>query len=190
MIFAQILALAIAQITTPQPTVPLVPSPTPTPIAPAASPSCAPAPTPCPSGSPTMSPTAAGPTPLATATAPAVLTSATPIALTYRFVPHQPLHLLPGQPQIFAVYLNGSKLHSRAPIRIKVETSPDVVKVVSRSNGREGTLAFVSAGDFEATSVLPKIPFIAAGMSVNLEFIATGPDGRKVVVRVPVTLGS
>jgi len=108
----------------------------------------------------------------------------------YRFVPRQPSHLAAGQPQIFAVYLNEKKLRSHAPIRIKVETSPDVVKVVSRSNGREGIVPLIAAGDFEATSVLPKIPFIAAGMSVELEFIATGPDGRKATVRVPVTLAS
>lgn len=129
---------------------------------------------------PALGPTAS---PLPTPTA-----TNTPIGYGYRFVPRQPDHVAPGQPQIFAVYLNDKRLRSHGPIRIKVTTSPDVVKVVSRSNGREGNLALVSAGDFEATSVLPKIPFIAAGMTVDLEFIATGPDGRKISVRVPVRL--
>ncbi|GAC1349056.1 MAG: hypothetical protein NVSMB19_02350 [Vulcanimicrobiaceae bacterium] len=138
-----------------------------------------------PSGEPAALPTA-----LATVMPAAPLPAPAPVTYGYRFVPRQPSHLEPGQPQIFAVYLNEKKLHSHRPIRIKVETSPDVVKVVSRSNGREGVVPLVAAGDFEATSVLPKIPFIAAGMSVDLEFIATGPDGRKAIVRVPVLLAS
>ncbi len=149
----------------------------------------------------TPAPIMATPTPLASDTptaAPATPARVTPTATVvatpsvspygYRFVPRQPAHPAPGEPQIFAVYLNEKKLRSKGPIRIKVETSHDVVKVVSRSNGREGNLVLVAAGDFEATSVLPKIPFIAAGMSVDLEFVAIGADGRRTSVRVPVTL--
>lgn len=146
-------------------------TPTATPTA-SATPSTAPSVAPIPSVAPTATP----------ASVP------TPSPYTYRFVPRQPSHLAAGQPQIFAVYLNERKLRSHGPIRIKVETSPEVVKVVSRSNGREGNVPLVAAGDFEATSVLPKIPFIAAGMTVDLEFIAIGADGRRTSVRVPVRL--
>lgn len=143
-----------------------------------------------PSATPAPVVTPVTPTPTPTPTPAHVSPPPTSAPYGYRFVPRQPSHLAAGQPQIFAVYLNEKKLRSHAPIRIKVETSPDVVKVVSRSNGREGIVPLIAAGDFEATSVLPKIPFIAAGMSVELEFIATGPDGRKATVRVPVTLAS
>lgn len=173
------------------------PTPTPSAIATPA-PSIPPGPTVAPTGAPSSGGPSAAATPVApvaTSTATLVpLPSATPsLAPTpspyaYRFVPRQPNHLDPGQPQIFAVYINQKKLRSHGPIRIKVETSANVVKVVSRSNGREGIVPLVSAGDFEATSVLPTIPFIAAGMTVDLEFIATGPDGRKATVRVPVLL--
>lgn len=174
MIAATIFALAIAQAPAPSatpaqpPTAPTAPAVLPTMVPGLVAPTATPVPTPTPTATP----------------APA----ATPSPYAYRFVPHQPAHLAPGQPQIFAVYLNAKTLRSHGPIRMKVETSPDVVKVVSRSNGREGTLALIAAGDFEAASVLPKIPFIAAGMSVDLEFVAIGADGRRTVVRVPVTL--
>ncbi|GAC1314417.1 MAG: hypothetical protein NVS3B10_12110 [Polyangiales bacterium] len=135
-----------------------------------------------PSAVPTLAPSALP--------APVVTPSPTSAPYSYRFVPRQPEHVAPGQPQIFAVYLNEKKLRSHGAIRIRVETSQDVVKVVSRSNGREGLVPLVTAGDFEASGLLPKIPFIAAGMTVDLEFIATGPDGRKTSVRVPVQLAS
>ena len=182
MIFAPLLAIVVARAPSPEP------PPIPTAMATATASANATEPTPpVPSAAP-ASPSLPSPTPKPATPVPVVSPTANPYS--YRFVPRQPAHPAPGQPQIFAVYLNGNKLRSHAPIRIKVETSPNVVKVVSRSNGREGTLAMIAAGDFEADSVLPKIPFIAAGMSVDLEFIATGSDGRKVAVRVPVTLGS
>jgi len=142
--------------------------------------------TPAASGSPSES-SVATPTAGGQRTVPAT-TPATASPYGYRFVPRQPSRLEAGQPQIFAVYINDKKLRSHGAIRIKVETSTNVVKVVSRSAGREGIIPLIAAGDFEATSVLPKIPFIAAGMSVDLEFVATGPDGRKTTVRVPVQL--
>jgi len=69
-----------------------------------------------------------------------------------------------------------------------VTTSPDVVKVVSRNGGREGVIPEVVPGDFEAASKLPKVPFIASGMTLDLEFVATGASGAKTTVRVPVKL--
>jgi hypothetical protein len=62
------------------------------------------------------------------------------------------------------------------------------VKVVSRNGGREGIIPQVVPGDFEANSKLPKVPFIASGMIVDLQFIATGSTGHKTTVTVPVKL--
>lgn len=145
-------------------------------------------------------PTAAAPAPAGSAplmtpaasTIPATPLAPTPLATQspykYRFVPRISGRDRAGVPHIFAVYLNDRKLRSSGPILIKVETTPDVVKVVSRSNGRDGIVPLVSPGDFEASSVLPKIPFIAAGMTLDLEFIATTAEGKKSIVRVPVRL--
>jgi len=175
---------AVAQAATPAPIA--TPAPVATPVATASPAALAP---------PSVTPSAvvtppAAPTPSGAPPPPSALpiASSAPSPYAYRFVPRQPARVAPGQPQIFAVYINQKKLRSHGPIRIKVETSPEVVKVVSRSNGREGVVPLVAAGDFEASGLLPRIPFIAAGMTVDLEFIATGPDGRKTSVRVPVTL--
>ncbi len=112
--------------------------------------------------------------------------TATPLAYKYRFVPRNGGRA--GGPTIYAVYMNDKKLRSLGPINIKVSTTPDVVKVVSRSNGREGIVPLITPGNFEATSTLPKIPFIAAGMTLEIEFIATTATGRTAIVRVPVLL--
>ena len=106
----------------------------------------------------------------------------------YRFVPRQPGHVPAGQPQIFAVYLNSNKLKSLGPIDIKVSTSPDVVKVMTVSNGRESAIPMIGPGDFEATSKLPKLPFIASGVTTILNFVAVGASGKRVSVPVPVSL--
>jgi hypothetical protein len=132
---------------------------------------------------------ASSPAPGATSSATLAPTSpATASPYTYRFVPKQPAHPIAGAPQIFAVYLNGKTLHSRGPILIKVQTDPGTVKVTSRSNGREGTVPQVAPGDFEASSTLPKIPFIASGLTTYLDFIATSASGLKTTVRVPIAL--
>ncbi len=115
--------------------------------------------------------------------------SPTPNPYTYRFVPRQPANVVPGQPQIFAVYLNAKHLRSHGPILIRVETSPNVVMVQSKSNGRGGAIPMIAPGVFAANSTLPAIPFIASGMTTDLVFIATSADGRSVTVRVPVELG-
>jgi len=136
--------------------------------------------------------------PIASPSAPAAGTSATPLPAptstttpspyTYRFVPRQPDHAAPGTPQIFAVYLNSKDLRSNGPILIKVVTSPDAVKVVSKNGSSEGVVPQISPGDFEATSRLPKLPFIAQGMTIFIDFVATGPTGLPTTVRVPVKL--
>lgn len=106
----------------------------------------------------------------------------------YRFVPRQPDHVPAGQPQIFAVYLNSNKLKSLGPIDIKVSTSPDVIKVFTESNGRENAIPMIGPGDFEAASKLPKLPFIASGVTTTLNFVAVGASGKRVSVPVPVLL--
>lgn len=131
---------------------------------------------------------AASPLPAPKAATPLPALTATPSPYKYRYVPGQPAHPGPGVPQIFAVYLNDDQLHSGGPILIKVTTSPDVVKVVSRNGGHEGVVPLVSPGDFEAVSKLPKVPFIAEGMTLDLEFVATSSSGMKTSVRVPVKL--
>jgi hypothetical protein len=164
----------------------LVPSPSPSP-GPSTSggPTPAAAPQPVPiqaSATPAGSPGPAG-SPL-----PAPTSTTTPNPYTYRFVPRQPDHVAPGTPQIFAVYLNSQQLHSLGPILIKVSTSPDVVKVVSENGSSAGIVPMVSPGDFEATGKLPKVPFIASGIGIYIDFIATGPTGVKTTVRVPVKI--
>jgi hypothetical protein len=113
----------------------------------------------------------------------------TPDPYKYRFVPRQPAQPAAGTPQIFAVFLNDQHLHSSGTIEIKVVTSANVVKVITRSNGRDGVLQLTGPGDFEAHSRLPKIPFIAAGVTTELEFVAYTADGKSVVVKVPVKIG-
>jgi len=106
----------------------------------------------------------------------------------YRFVPAQPATYAAGAPQIFAVYLNSHTLVSHGPIQIRVVTSGNVVKLVTHSNGQTGTVPKVRAGDFEAKSKLPAIPFIASGITTTLEFEATSASGKTVTVGVPVSL--
>jgi hypothetical protein len=164
-------------------------SPAPAPSATFASPAASSPAVPSPAVTPQAAPLpAASGSSLPAASPPVATTSPTASPYRYRFVPRQPDHPAPGTPQIFAVYLNDQQLHSQGPIMIKVETSPDVVKVVSKSGSHEGNIAMVAPGDFEATSTLPKIPFIARGVSVNLQFIATGATGTTTTVRVPVKI--
>jgi hypothetical protein len=148
-------------------------------------------PTPGPTASPLPAPSASA-MPAASASVPPP--SGTPAATTapeaykYRFVPHQPSHPDAGTPQIFAVYLNDQTLHSQGPIQIKVTTSPNVVKVVTENGSRQGVIPQIVPGDFETNSKLPKVPFIASGMTLFLKFDATTADGASVTVRVPVKL--
>jgi len=165
------------------------PAPPPVPVPSAAAPAPAPSgtPEPLPNASAVASPsTTAEPAPSVT---PAAAATATPEAYKYPFVPRQPaVHEL-GEPQIFEVFLNDKTLHGGGRIAIKVVTSLDVVKVITRSNGREGAIPETAPGDFETSSRLPKIPFIAAGMTTFLEFVAFTADGKSVSVKVPVKLG-
>ena len=133
------------------------------------------------------SPTA--PNPVATH-APGVAPAIVPANTTYqyRFIPAQPKVVTAGAPQIYAVYLNNKKLRSLGPILIRVLTSPNVVKVASSSNGRMGLVPNVGPGDFEANSKLPKLPFVASGITTTIDFIATTAAGKKVTVGVPVEL--
>ena len=94
----------------------------------------------------------------------------------------------PGSPQILEVDLNSNVLKAQGDIDIRVLTSPDVVKVVSRSGGHSGEVHKVGDGEFVAAGKLPKLPFFVGGVSFNLEFIASTGDGRSTSVTVPVKL--
>ncbi len=106
----------------------------------------------------------------------------------FRFVPHQPEHPAAGAPIIFAIYLNSNKLKSLGPIDIKVSTAPDVVKVFTHSNGRDSAIPMIAPGDFEALGKLPRLPFIASGITTTIDFVAVGANGKRVTVPVPVHL--
>jgi hypothetical protein len=93
----------------------------------------------------------------------------------------------PEAPQILEVDLNSRQL--KDTIAIRVLTNAAVTRVESRSNGRSGVVPQVGPGEFIAVGKLPKIPFIARGWTINLEFIAYAADGRKTSVKVPVKLG-
>ncbi len=145
-----------------------------------------PSPTPAPSLTPMASPTATptrspSPTPIASPSP-----TATPI-YRYRFVPQPPSSPDPTAPQIYAVYLNSAQLHDT--IAIRVVTNAVVTKVYSKSGGQSGQLTPSGPGEFTAASKLPKIPFIARGISVNLDIVAYSADGRSTTVRVPVKVG-
>lgn len=179
-------ALAVA---TPQPPVPTIPPATPMPVE---STSAAPSPAPSqaiPTASPSPATASAAPLFSAAPLTPDAGATLPPSAYEYRFVPRQPDKPTPGQPQIFAVYLNAKHLRSHGPIVIRVETNTEVVKMVSKSNGRGGAIPLVAPGVFFASSTLPAIPFIASGISTDLIFTGTSADGRTVTVKVPVTLG-
>jgi hypothetical protein len=160
-------------------------------VAPSAEPSTLASPEPGAATSPlpAESPTAAeSPLPAATSL-PTPAPHATPsVVYGYRFIPHLPKNPQPGQPLIYAVYLNAGTLRSGGPIDIKVNTTEDVVKVVSRGGSRAGTLSQVASGDFEANSKLPQIPLIAQGATIDLQFTASNADGKTFTVVVPVKL--
>ncbi|MGP6158855.1 MAG: hypothetical protein ACLPYS_15345 [Vulcanimicrobiaceae bacterium] len=159
------------------------PSPGGSPL-PGAAPPATQSPVPGLSPAPSLSPSAgASPAPVA---APTATPSASPFH--YRFVPHVNPSAAPGEPQIYEVDLNDRVLRSRGAIDIRVVTNPEVNKVVSRGNGRGGTVPQVAPGEFVTHSTLPAIPFIASGMTVNLQFVAYVPDGRSTTVTVPVRL--
>ena len=118
--------------------------------------------------------------------APSPVPSSSSSPYKYRFIPQLPAQPAAGQPLIYAVYLNDSALRSRGPIQIKVVTTPDVVKVTSGGGGRSGVIPRIATGDFETSSTLPPIPFLARGVSVDLLFTATNVSGKTFTVDVPV----
>ena len=162
------------------------PSGTPTPL-PSASPaySAPPLASPSPSGSSSPTPTTtSSPTPTATSS-PTPAPTATSL-YKYRFVPRLPPSPAPNVPLIYAVYLNSEQL--RDTISIRVETNTVVTKVVSKSGNSSGVLTPAGPGVFVANGKLPKLPFFAHGLSINLDIVAYSADGKSVTVRVPVRL--
>ena len=163
-------------------------SPAPSPVPP--TPAAAPAPTPAAATPPlpALTPGPALPTPLVPpASAEPALTPSPLPTFGYRFVPRPAASPDPTAPQIIEVDLNSGKLRDR--IAIRVLTNEVVTRVENHTNGRADAIPQTGPGEFIAVSKLPKIPFIARGMRINLEFVAYAADGRKTSVKVPVQLG-
>jgi hypothetical protein len=147
-----------------------------------ASPVPSPAPLATASAAPTTLPSAAPPAP---STAPPPTPTPEP-TFGYRYVPRPAASPDPTAPQILAVDLNSRQLHDR--IAIRVLTNDVVTRVENHTNGRSDIIPHTGPGEFIAVSKLPKIPFIARGMTVVLQFVAYAADGRKASVKVPVEL--
>ncbi len=134
---------------------------------------------------PTPAPVTAQPSP--SAAQPAATPTQDPLG--YKVVPEAKASPEPGVPVILEVDLNDKHLRTHGRIAMRILTSPDVVSVVTRSKGHEGVVPRVGSGVFYAESTLPGVPFVARGMHLNLEFVATNADGKSTSVRVPVILG-
>ncbi|MBC5810619.1 MAG: hypothetical protein GIW95_07190 [Candidatus Eremiobacteraeota bacterium] len=171
------LALLIAALALTQQPAPPAPGQSPVPASPT--------PVASPAASVSPVPTLA-PTPLSTTPAPPTPAPAPTPELKYRFVPKQPASLAPGDPQIYAIYLNDKVLKDF--IAIRVATNESVTKVISRSNGQSGTVPKVGPGEFYAISKLPPIPPIAHGFGFTIEFVASNDAGKTESVKVPVRL--
>ena len=162
------------------------PSPAPAPAAttapaePGSPPPMVPSQPPLPSPSGTPSPVTPTPSPKPSAT------PAPQPTFGYRFFPHAQASPDPTAPQILFVDLNSRTLHDF--IAIRVLTNDAVVKVENHTNGRSDIIPHTGPGEFIAVSKLPKLPFIARGMTVDLQFVAYAADGRKTSVKVPVKL--
>lgn len=169
------------------------PAPSPSPVT-SAGPAAPATPQPSPSASPPVTPApgeSVVPQPSASPSAtPSAFPSptATPV-YKYRVKPSPNPSAASDGPAILEVDLNDKQLTPHGKIAIRVLTSPDVVKVVTRSNGREGPLQQTAPGEFIGNGSIPGIPFIARGWKVNIEFVASTADGRTTSVKVPVTLG-
>jgi len=202
-VIASILA-ALAVLATPVPSGPgaATASP-PAAAAPAtAAPSAAPSGAALPSATPIAAPSAAAspvaPSPAAEPAAPATPATLRPasaapataagatIPYAYRFVPYPPKDA--NSPRIFAVYLNDKVLHALGPIDIRVDTSPDVVRVEEHTGKRSYAIPMTAPGRFISSGKLPKVPFIAHGIGVVLDFEAFDAAGRSTTVEVPFTI--
>ena len=137
----------------------------------------------------TPAPSAVNATAAPSPAAPAANPAPTADPLPYKTVPQPQASAEPGAPVILEVDLNDTHLRTHGRIAMRILTSPDVVSVVSRSKGHQGEVPRVGPGVFYAESTLPGVPFVARGMHLNLEFVATTADGKSTSVRVPVILG-
>jgi hypothetical protein len=90
-----------------------------------------------------------------------------------------------GSPRINKVELNSDHLQAGGPIAIRVTTTPDVVKVVTGSRRRSGTLTMAGPGIFTSDSTLPRVGGLAT-VRISLHFVATTASGQSTSVDVPV----
>jgi hypothetical protein len=90
-----------------------------------------------------------------------------------------------GSPRIISVELNSDKLRAGGPIDIRVTTTPDVVRVVTGSGKRQGTLSRIRSGVFTSDSTLPHVGGLLS-VGIKLHFEATTAGGKATSVDVPV----
>jgi hypothetical protein len=90
-----------------------------------------------------------------------------------------------GSPRILSVELNSDALHAGGPIDIRVTTTPDVVRVVTGSGKRQGTLSRLRSGVFASDATLPHVGGLLT-VHVKLHFEATTASGKTTTVDVPV----
>jgi hypothetical protein len=90
-----------------------------------------------------------------------------------------------GSPRIISVELNSDKLRAGGPIDIRVTTTPDVVRVVTGSGKRQGTLSRIRSGVFASESTLPHVGGLLS-LGIKLHFEATTASGKATSVDVPV----
>ena len=104
---------------------------------------------------------------------------------TYGYV-FTPTAQTSGTPAILKVELNSDHLRAGGPIDIRVTTTSDVVRVVTGSGKRSGTLAMDSAGVFTSESNLPHLGGLAT-IHIKLHFQAFTQSGTSTSLDVPVS---
>jgi hypothetical protein len=90
-----------------------------------------------------------------------------------------------GTPRIISVELNSDRLRAGGPIDIRVTTTPDVVRVVTGSGRRQGTLSRIRSGVFTSDSTLPHVGGLLS-VGIKLHFVASTAAGKTISIDVPV----
>jgi hypothetical protein len=94
-----------------------------------------------------------------------------------------------GPQQIYEIDLNDKVEHVGGQFTLRVITSPDVYQLQVRAMNRIVAVPQTGTGLFSAEQQIPRgIPFFFVNRWYNVDFIATGQDGRSTTVTVPVRL--